>query len=95
MKAGDHKAAPLWQQKRETALRRIREITKDHPLTDLETMMLGDYADQCTVERMADGNAAQVKEFRTVVDWLECTGRISPKEHRELLAVVTYKKSNQ
>lgn len=87
MVTGQRKAVPLWMLKYEQARERIREITKDHPLTEVELDMLAEYAEQCVLARQADGNREHVKEYKTVVDWLESTSRISPKAHRELQAI--------
>lgn len=92
MNVGQRKAVPLWMLKYEQARERIREITKDHPLTEVELDMLAEYADQCELARQADTNARQYLEYRTVVDWLQSTSRICPKEHRELMELVTLKK---
>ena len=92
MVTGQRKAVPLWMLKYEQARERIREITKDHPLSDVEVDMLAEYADQCELARQADTNARQYLEYRTVVDWLQSTSRISPREHRELMELVTLKK---
>lgn len=62
---------------------RIVTILKDHPLGEIETDMLAEYAD-CS--RMTE--EAWV-EFGTVVDWLECSSRISPRERNELRELST------
>lgn len=92
MNVGQRKAVPIWMLKYEQARERIREITKDHPLTELEVGTLAEYWDQCELARQADTNARQYVEYRTVVDWLQSTSRISPREHRELMELVTLKK---
>ena len=56
----------------------IVTILKDHPLGEIETNMLAEYAD-CS--RMTEAASIQ---YGTVVDWLECSSRISPRERREL-----------
>lgn len=59
---------------------RIVTILKDHPLGEIETDMLAEYADlswQCNRPKA-------VEAYRTVVEWLECSSRISPREERDL-----------
>lgn len=59
---------------------RIVTILKDHPLNEIETDMLAEYADlswQCNRPKA-------VEAYRTVVEWLECSSRISPREEKDL-----------
>jgi len=57
---------------------RITAITEMHPLTELERIFLAMYARESVL-------AAQLlKEYRTVLDWLHTTSRISPRERDEL-----------
>ena len=88
MRTGQRIAVPTWQLRYEQALERIRLITKDHPLTELETTMLAEYADQAINTRKQDGVLQVTRDYQTIVDWLEATSRISPKEHNELLEVI-------
>ncbi|MBR1407383.1 MAG: hypothetical protein IJ573_00610 [Clostridia bacterium] len=67
-------AVMIYEQIRE----RIVEILKDHPLSEIETNMLAEYAD-CS--RMTEAASIQ---YGTVEDWLECSSRISPRERKEL-----------
>lgn len=92
MITGQRKAVPSWMEGIERAAERIREITRDHPLTELEVGTLAEYWDQCELARQADTNARQYMEYKTVVDWLASTSRISPKKHRELMELVTLKR---
>ena len=67
---------------------RIHEITKDHPLRELEA----DYLAEAVLESQGRGGIVTNREralerYVAIVDWLECTGRISPAERSELLAL--------
>ena len=62
----------------------IKEITKDHPLTETEVSALAVYAD---IHGYSDAVHAY-RDYYAVCDWLECTSRISPKERKDLLALV-------
>lgn len=88
MLIGQRKAVPAWQLKYEQARERIREITKDHPLTDVEADMLAEYAEQALNARAQDGRREQNRDYQTIVDWLEVTSRISPREQRELKEII-------
>lgn len=58
----------------------IKEITKDHPLSEIEVSALACYAD---FSAYTDVGRAYL-EYCTVCDWLECTSRISPAERKAL-----------
>ena len=59
---------------------RIVEVLKDHPLGEIETDMLAEYAD---FSWQSDQQKA-VEAYRTVVEWLEFSSRISPREEKDL-----------
>lgn len=61
----------------------IKEITKDHPLSEIEISALACYAD---ILGYSDTGRAYL-EYCAICDWLECTSRISPKERKDLLAL--------
>ena len=61
----------------------IKEILKDHPLTETEVSALAFYADI-----FAYSNSHQAyTQYCAVCYWLECTSRIFPKERKDLLAL--------
>ena len=60
----------------------IGRILRDHPLTELETGMLAVYVTDAVL------TVANYAEYVAIVRWLEGTGRISPREQRELLSLV-------
>lgn len=59
---------------------RIITILKDHPLNEIETDMLAEYADLS----WQSNQQKAVMAYRTVVEWLECSSRISPREEKDL-----------
>lgn len=59
---------------------RIVTILKDHPLNEIETDMLAEYADLS----WQSNQQKAVMAYRTVVEWLECSSRISPREEKDL-----------
>ena len=61
----------------------IKDITKDHPLSETEVSALAVYAD---ILGYSDTGRAYL-EYCAICDWLECTSRISPKERKDLLAL--------
>ena len=63
----------------------IKEITRDHPLSETEVSALACYAD---ILGFTDAGRAYM-EYCAVCDWLECTSRISPKERKDLIALCT------
>ena len=87
MNAGQRKAVPLWMLRYEQAREKIREITKGHPLTEVETDMLAEYAEQALNTKPLE-NKKERMEYGVVVDWLQSTSRISPREHRLLLDII-------
>ena len=60
-------------------LGRIREITRMHPLTETEADFLALYARESILE-----TAKMRRDYRTVIDWLHSTSRISPRERDQL-----------
>lgn len=88
MKTCERKAVPLWMLRYEQARERIRDATKDHPLKDLETDMLAEYLEQ-VLNNLRDARCPGKpgQEYRTIIDWLQVTSRISPKEHGDLAKI--------
>ena len=91
MLTGQRKAVPLWMLRLEQARERIREITKAHPLSEVEVEMLAEYAEQVLNTR-AGADEAERRDYSVIVDWLCGTSRISPLEHRQLQGVIERKK---
>ena len=91
MMAGQRIAVPLWHLRYEQAREKIREITKAHPLTEVETDMLAEYAEQALSTKPRESRA-ESREYGIIVDWLHSTSRISPHERGQLLEVIKQEK---
>lgn len=63
----------------------VRMITSSHPLRESEQEYLA-----FSVEAYRDGSANAIREMKTVLSFLEFTGRISPRERNDLLGLAAF-----